>query len=258
MRVYRGRADSIEADRAVTDRLVDRVATSGGTGDSTSTDREPAVRVWRPHRLVAFGHRDATDEGYDRAREAARERGFPSVERDAGGRAVAYTGSTVAFVRATPVDGPRGDITARYDAAIADLRGALAELGVDATEGEPRDSFCPGSHSLQADCGGRDRRERKFAGLAQRVRTDVAVVAGVLVVRDHAEIADVLDPVYDALDVGFDPKTVGSVELAGGDSDTERVVQAVEDALVGDESVGPVEDEPVNFDDDESVDVERA
>jgi len=249
MRVYRGRADSIDADRAITDRLVERVATGGETGDLTLTDREPAVRVWRPHRLVAFGRRDATGEGYDRAREAARERGFPPVERDVGGRAVAYVGSTVAFLRATPVDDPRGGITARYDAATADLRDALGDLGVDATEGEPPDSFCPGSHSLQADCEGRERRERKLAGLAQRVRTDAAVVAGVLVVRDHAEIADVLDAVYDVLDVPFDPDTVGSVELAGGDSDPERVVQAVEDALVGEEPMDLV---------DEPVDVERA
>jgi octanoyl-[GcvH]:protein N-octanoyltransferase len=228
MRVSRGRADSVEADRAVTDRLVERVATGG----PEPTDREPAVRTWRPHRLVAFGRRDTTSGGYDRAREAARERGFPPVERDVGGRAVAYTGSTVAFVRATPVSGPRGEITARYDATIADLRDALADLGVDAAEGEPPDSFCPGSHSLQADCGG---RSRKVAGLAQRVRADVAVVAGLLVVRDHAETADVLDPVYDALGVPFDPGTVGSVELAGGETRPGRVVRAVENRLVGDE-----------------------
>jgi len=241
MRVYRGRADSIDADRAVTDRLVERVATGG----PEPTDREPAVRVWRPHRLVAFGRRDARNEGYDRAREAAREHEFPPVERDVGGRAVAYTGSTVAFVRATPVDGPRRGIGARYDAAIADLRDALADLGVDATAGEPPDSFCPGSHSLQADCGG---RSRKLAGLAQRVRNDVAVVAGVLVVDDHAEIADVLAGVYDALGVPLDPETVGSVELAGGESDAQRVVEAVENALVGNEPVDLVGDESVNGD----------
>jgi hypothetical protein len=65
----------------------------------------------------------------------------------------------------------------------------------------------------------------------------VAVLAGVLVVRDHAEIAGVLDAVYDALGVSLDPETVGSVELVGGESDPDRVVEAVEDALVGDEPV---------------------
>jgi len=53
-------------------------------------------------------------------------------------------------------------------------------------------------------------------------------------VRDHEGIADVLDPVYDALGVPFNPATVGSVERAGGTADRERVRRAVERALVGD------------------------
>jgi lipoate-protein ligase A len=218
MRVYRGRAGSVEADRAVTDRLVEQVG----------QQREPAVRVWRPHRLVAFGRRDAREDGYDRALEAARERGFPRVERDVGGRAVVYTGSTVAFVRATPVEDPRGTLTGRYDAALADLGAALENLGVDASEGEPPESFCPGSHSLQTTRGG---QRRKLAGLAQRVRSRVAVLAGVLVVDDHDEIADVTGAVYDALCVPFDPDTVGSVALAGDEDGPERAVREVERAL---------------------------
>jgi lipoate-protein ligase A len=223
MRVYRGRADSIGADRAVSDRLVERVA----------TDREPAVRVWRPHRQVAFGRRDARAEGYDEARAVAEQRGFPTVEREVGGRAVAYTGSTVAFARVTPVEDARSGLSGRYDAATADLLDALDSLGVDASEGEPVDSFCPGTHSVQADCGG---RARKLAGLAQRVRADAAVVAGVLLVRDHEPIAAVLDPVYAALDVAFDPGSVGSVAGAGGEADPDAVVETVERALVGDVS----------------------
>jgi lipoate-protein ligase A len=230
MRVSRGRANSVAADRAASERIVERVA----------DERDPAVRVWRPHRQVAFGRRDATESGYDRAREIASDRGFPPVERDVGGRAVAYTGSTVAFARVTPISDARSGLQERYDAATADLLGALATLGVDAREGEPPDSFCPGTHSVQADPVERDdtagRGPAKLAGLAQRVRKSVAVVAGVLVVRDHDSIAAVLDPVYDALGVPFDPATVGSVARAGGESDPDAVVAAVEAGLVGDES----------------------
>ena len=222
MRVYRGRADTIDADRAVSERLVDRVAADG----------EPAVRVWRPHGQVAFGRRDARSEGYDDARAVAEQRGFSAVEREVGGRAVAYTGSTVAFARVRPVEDPRSGLTERYDAATAALLDALDSLGVDAREGEPVDSFCPGTHSVQADSGG---QARKLAGLAQRVRADAAVVAGVLLVRDHAATAAVLDPVYTALDVPFDPGTVGSVARAGGESDPDAVVAAVEGTLVGGE-----------------------
>ena len=228
MRVYRGRADTIEADRAAAERIVDLV------GD----EREPAVRVWRPHRQVAFGRRDAREDGYGRARDISAAHDFPAVERDVGGRAVAYTGSTVAFARVTPVDDMRSGLQDRYDVATADLLDALAELRVDAHGGEPSDSFCPGTHSVQTDDGD---RARKLAGLAQRVHGDAAVVAGVLTVRDHEAVAAVVDPVYEALDVAFDPETVGSIARAGGNGDPERVVRTVEGALAD----GPTDESPV-------------
>jgi lipoate-protein ligase A len=216
MHVLRGRADAIESDRAASAALLDRVADAG----------EPAVRVWRPHRQVAFGRRDAREAGYDRARAAADDHGFPPVERDVGGRAVAYTGNTVAFARVEPIADIREGLGERYERATGDLRRALADLGVDAERGEPEDAFCPGTHSLQA--------EGKLVGIAQRVQQDAAVVAGVLVVADHDPAAAVLADVYGALGVPFDPDAVGSVRRAGGDADPDTVVRTVEDSLVGD------------------------
>jgi len=195
--------------------------------DRTGETDSPAVRVWTPHRQVAFGRREAAEAGYDRAVAAAHERGFDSVERSVGGRAVAYTGSTVAFAHAVPVADPRVGLDDRYDAAVARLRRALTSLGVDAAPGEPPDAFCPGSHSLQ--CRG------KVVGIAQRVRTDVALVAGCVVVADRATFADVIDAVYGALGQSFDPESVGSVAAAGGPSDPDPVIDAVERELVGDE-----------------------
>jgi lipoate-protein ligase A len=218
MRVLRGRATTTAADRDRTRAMLDR---TGETG-------EPAVRVWTPHRQVAFGRREAAEPGYDRAREAARERGFEPIERSVGGRAVAYTGSTVAFAHAVSVENPRVGLGDRYDAAADRLRRALASLGVDAVPGEPPDSFCPGSHSLQ--CGG------KLVGVAQRVRTDAALVAGCVVVDGREAFAAVLAAVYDALDQPFDPESVGSVAAAGGPSDPEQVVAAVERELVDGEA----------------------
>jgi hypothetical protein len=72
------------------------------------------------------------------------------------------------------------------------------------------------------------------AGLAQRVRQDAAVVAGVVVVADPAAVATVLDPVYAALGVPFDPDSVGSVAGSGGPSDPVAAARAVERGLVGD------------------------
>jgi len=217
MRVLRGRAATPEADAEVTAELLAR---TGETG-------EPALRVWRPHRQVAFGRRDANAEGYERARRAARERGFEPIERSVGGRAVAYTGTTLAVAHARPIDDMRRGLDERYDEAVEQLRAALSSLDVDAEPGEPPNSFCPGTHSLQAD-------GRKIAGVAQRVKQEAALVASVVVVDDRSEIADVLAGVYDALGVPFDPETVGSVARAGGPDDPETVARAIEDAIVRD------------------------
>jgi lipoate-protein ligase A len=213
MRVLRGRLPDREADRERTAEMLARTADTG----------EPAIRVWTPARVVAFGRRDARSEGYETAREAAEARGFPTVERSVGGRAVAYTGSTVAFAHAVPVEG-RGGIDARYDAATETVLGALRELGVDARPGEPPGAFCPGAHSVQC--------EGKLVGIAQRVRQDAALVSGIVIVAGEKEIADVLTPVYEALGVAFDPASVGSVAGAGGPAEPDRVARAVESAFV--------------------------
>jgi len=219
MRVVRGRGDTIEADRALTADLREYAAEHG----------EPAVRVWRPEPQVAFGRRDLGAPGYDRARRIAREQGYSPVGRSVGGRAVAYHGSTVAFARTEPVDDPREGLQERYDRVAEALRDALETVGVeDVSTGEPDDAFCPGSHSLSA--GG-----SKLVGIAQRVTVDAALVAGIAIPRDRWPIAEVLAGVYDALDVPFDPNTVGSVNSAGGYGDPEVLADAIVDALVGEQ-----------------------
>jgi len=86
--------------------------------DAVADTGEPALRVWTPHRQVVFGRRDRRSDGYDRAGEAARRQDFAVREREVGGRAVAYTGTTVAFALAEPVDDHRTGIGARYDRAL--------------------------------------------------------------------------------------------------------------------------------------------
>ncbi len=236
--VVRGREATVERDRAVNDRLLS-VAAAG----------RPAVRVVRPHRQVAFGRQDTRSDGYGAARRVARERGYPPYERDVGGRAVAYTGTgaTLAFLRATPVE----DRTAirledRYDRVTRTVGGALADLGADLDRGEPPNSFCPGTHSLQG--------RGKVVGIAQRVRRDAATTAGIVVVRDRSKVARVLGPVYEALGTAFDPASVGSVGRAGGPDEAGPVAAAVEDALVGDRPVEVVAATALDVDVDVSTD----
>ncbi|MGM0590990.1 MAG: lipoate--protein ligase family protein [Halobacteriota archaeon] len=215
MRVVRGRGETPQRDRELTAEVLAHAAESKGE----------VLRVWTPHRQVAFGRRDAHEPGYQRARQAAEDRGFPPIERSVGGRAVAYTGRTVAFAHAIPVSDIRRGLDERYEIATTTLTDALSSLGVEARPGEPPNSFCPGAHSLQ--CRG------KLAGVAQRIRRGAALVGGIVVVADHEEIAAVLDPVYGALGVPFDPDSVGSVARAGESDDADTVVQAVESAFVG-------------------------
>jgi lipoate-protein ligase A len=224
MRVIRGRAPTPDADREATRGLLDTVAETG----------EPAVRAWAPHRQLAFGRRDANEAGYDDARAAASGRGFPPVERSVGGRAVAYTGTTVAFATLEPTDDSRTGITDRYEEAVETVIDALDSLGVNADRGEPPDSFCPGDYSIAARCGSHGGEFGKLAGIAQRVTAGAAMVSGVVIVADRDEIRAVLSPVYDALDVPFDPESVGSVSTADGPADPEPVARALEDAIVDD------------------------
>ncbi len=217
MRVLRGRAETIERDREASAAVRAWVGEHG----------EPAVRVWTPHRQVAFGRIDANEDGYEAAREAASDRGFPPVERDVGGRAVPYTGTTtLAFARFEPVADLRKGLDDRYERMTVDVRRALRRLGVPAERGEPPNSFCPGEHSLQ--------RNGKLVGIAQRVGRGSAITSGICVVDDHEELADVLEAVYGALDVEFDPESVGSLGKAGGPADSEVIRETIEGALVGD------------------------
>ncbi|QLG50585.1 lipoate--protein ligase family protein [Natrinema halophilum] len=224
MRVFRGRAATIAADRDVNHRLL-----------SVAAGGECAVRVWIPHRQIAFGRRDTRLDGYRRAREAAREHGFPPVERDVGGRAVAYDGeTTLAFARAEPTDDFRTGTADRYDRATVDIEEALRSVDLEPIRGEPDDSFCPGTHSLSVADETDGGRPRKLVGIAQRVQQDAALVAGIVLVADRERLTDVLEGVYRTLGISFDPASVGTVEDAGGQPGPATVRTALEDALIGD------------------------
>ncbi|MFC7186283.1 lipoyl protein ligase domain-containing protein [Halorubrum yunnanense] len=216
MRVLRGTAGDPDADRERTASLL-----------AAASDGDPGLRVWTPARQVAFGRRDARADGFERAERIAADRGFRPIERDVGGRAVAYAGETVAFAHAVSPDEDES-ITERYDRTVETVADALRGLGADVVAGEPPTSFCPGDHSVRVAGGG------KISGIAQRLRADAALVAGCVVVApgDAREVAAVSDAVYDALDVAFDPESVGSVAAAGGPGDPGRVARALEDAFV--------------------------
>jgi lipoate-protein ligase A len=83
---------------------------------------------------------------------------------------------------------------------------AFRSLGVDARIGQVPGEYCPGDHSVNA------RGRTKLMGVGQRVVARAAHVGGVAVVGGSDRIRDVLIPVYEALELEWDPATVGSLQ----------------------------------------------
>jgi hypothetical protein len=92
---------------------------------------------------------------------------------------------------------------------------------VDARVGEVPGEYCPGEHSVNA------RGKTKLAGIGQRILLHAAHVGGVIVVGESERVRDVLIPVYRALELDWDPATVGSVEDEAPGARWEDVEQAI-------------------------------
>lgn len=180
------------------------------------------LRVSIPAKKVAFGKQDVTSPGYKQAAVEARQRGYAAIERLAGGRAAVFHPGTIAFSWTIPQLEARAEITLRFKEIADIVAGALETLGVDAHIGEIPGEYCPGAYSVSA------RRATKIMGVGQRIVRGAAHVGGVVVVNDAAAVRDVLVPVYSALDLSWDPATVGSIEdELGAPRDMEKVADAL-------------------------------
>jgi lipoate-protein ligase A len=183
------------------------IAVSRALLTRAAEDRLPeAFRLNRPGPIVAFGKQDVVDPRYADAVAAARARSFEAGERLAGGRAAVFHENTVAFAYTVPDKNPAARTFARFELAVELIATALRRLGVDARPGEVPGEYCPGAYSVNA--GGRT----KLAGIGQRIVARAAHVGGVVVIRESDRVRDVLVPVYEALALDWDPRTVGSVE----------------------------------------------
>jgi octanoyl-[GcvH]:protein N-octanoyltransferase len=205
--------DSPEMGPALSRVLLDQVAAG---------DRPATLRLSRPGRVVAFGRRDCTSLGYGEAVKAARGHGFTAMERIAGGRAAAYTEGTLSMTFTIPDEAPARRTTKRFEFAAGVARDALVEIGIDARIGEVEGEYCPGAFSVNS--GGRT----KLVGIGQRMISGAAHIGFVIAVRDARLIRDVLDPVYRALELEWNPETVGAL-----DEETPGIsLDTVEDALL--------------------------
>lgn len=164
------------------------------------------MRLSRPGRVVAFGRRDAVSPGYRDAVAAAGRAGFPGMERISGGRAAAFSEGALSLTFTLPDPAPAERTGRRFEEWTGLVREAFVDLGIDARLGAVPNEYCPGEFTVNA------RGETKLAGVGQRMVKGAAHVGVVIVVTGAALIADVLEPVYEALGLGFDPATVGSIE----------------------------------------------
>ena len=188
--------DQPELSTAISRTILRRVA----AGELPAT-----VRIHRPGREVAFGRQDVASPGYQLAAEAARTAGFAAVERLAGGRAAVFHEGTIAIARAYADPQPPKRTYARFEEMAEIITAALRTLGVDARVGEIPGEYCPGAYSVNA------RGATKLAGIGQRMIRGAAHMGGVVVATGADQIADVLVPVYEALELDWDPATSGSV-----------------------------------------------
>lgn len=177
--------------------------------DEVTSRRAPAtLRVYRPAGpTVAFGRVDTLRSGYEDAVHAAKTAGFDVAVRACGGRAVAYDETSLVVDHVAPEEGsPLSSRTRERFWAFASLYAeALAELGVDARVGPVPDEYCPGPYSVNAG------RRVKLVGTAQRVARGGWLFSSVLIVSGEDRLRQVLEPVYAAIGLPFDPATVGSV-----------------------------------------------
>jgi lipoate-protein ligase A len=178
-------------------------------------------RLYQPDDVLAFSSVDAASAGFSKAVAAARAAGFEPALRLAGGRAAVFHRETLAFAWTIPAAESRDGIHARFEQISEIVVAALRRLGVDARIGEVPGEYCPGEYSVNA------RGARKLMGVGQRVIRGAAHVGGVIVVRDSDRVSKALGPVYDAMQLEWDPETAGSVEDELGVATRDEVAAAL-------------------------------
>jgi octanoyl-[GcvH]:protein N-octanoyltransferase len=205
--------DRPELSTAVSQTILRRVAAG---------ELPPTIRIHRPGRELAFGRQDLASPGYQAAAEAAAAAGFAAVERLAGGRAAVFHEGTIAIARAYADPQPPRRTYARFEEMAEVIVAALRGLGVDAVVGEVPGEYCPGAYSVNA------RGATKLAGIGQRMIRGGAHMGGVVVASGGRQIAEVLVPVYEALELEWDPATAGSVsEELGREVDAGELEEAL-------------------------------
>jgi lipoate-protein ligase A len=210
--IRQGFADRPAFGTAVSEAILARVAAG---------ELPASFRLHRPARELAFSKQDRAAPGFAAAVAAARAAGFEPVVRLAGGRAAAFHEGTLAFAWASPAERPVAASHERFEWIAGLVARSLRRLGVDARVGEVPREYCPGAWSVNA------RGRTKLAGIGQRLIAGGAHAGGVIVVSGSRLLREALEPVYEALELDWDPETAGSVEDEVPGVELDHVEQAI-------------------------------
>lgn len=180
--------------------------------------RGPTALMWSSERYVGATRLETRRSGFGEAVRLAEKAGFPVMVRNSGGGAVAANRGSLSFSLTYPVDDLRHGLYERYAEGVDLVAAALQRVGVAAEGGEVEGEFCPGAYSVRS--GG--PLGVKHAGLAQRVTRRAARLEALIVVRQTAEITDVLESFYGALGLPFRADSVADMPAS-----VPRVIEAL-------------------------------
>jgi lipoate-protein ligase A len=214
--IRRGFDDRAGFDTGVSHALLEQVS-RGEIGET--------FRISIAGRSLAFGKRDVHSPGFAKAVRLAALHGYSPVIRLPGGRAVAFHERTISFSWTVPCADPVGSIRRRFTETAALIAHALGRVGVPSRIGEIPGEYCPGEYSIN------HAGTVKLAGIGQRLTSGASHVGGVLVVGDAASVRDVLIPVYDALGLTMDPRTIGAAADVAADVDADAIIAAIVEVL---------------------------
>jgi len=203
-------------DTAVSHAMLRRVAV-GAAPES--------LRLYVPEDIVLFSSLDRRRPGFERAVELAREAGFETVIRLAGGHAAAFLSQSIAFAWAIPDPDPCAGIRPRFERLAGIVASALVRLGLDARVGEVPGEYCPGEYSV--NLGG----AYKVMGVGQRVIRGGAHIGGVITVGQTDVLREMLIPIYEALELDFRSETAGGIADALPGLGVEDVARAIGEIL---------------------------
>ena len=173
-------------------------AVAGGHGN-------PALRLYSPPPTVAFGRQDRFLGGFPAAAAAARAHGFTPVVRAPGGHAAGYDQGALVIDEVRPERDSLSGIRERFAENAERHARALRRLGVDAEIGRIPGEYCPGDFTVSA------RGETKLIGTAQRIVRGAWLFSTVVIVEGSGRLRPVLEAVYAALGLSWNPRTVGAV-----------------------------------------------